>query len=462
MNNFPLDEKTWYRKRDDRTDRVENIDGYQNFRVGVIIDSKIKESFSLQCMTLLTCNMLTRWCRRVTIDMPECNSLLHENDQFDFRNYVKQLISKIDPYGKFEFEKINDVDGVLVSGENEKESREEYVWINASGWIAGCGFGNPKTPLKEQGQRNPIGPAFAACMGVAEIFNMAVNKSSPEPYQKWYSLYDFGNGEDCNNLKNPEFCNNFDFGTIYQIGCGAVGSSLDYLISLTNWKGRFYLIDWDEIVYTNCNRSLPFTAYHAIDNKKKIEVCSDVLKTGQREVVAVEKSYNKFTDRKQPKKLPDLILCLANAENVWYTIQHNFPPLTLHATTTANWGINFGRHIPKKEWCILCRFGENLKDNFRPRCEEGVIWTQKDEEILGVLPFLSPAAAVLIMTEMAKMPEKNFPMNDNFINMSLKPQFGHIQLQHSAKKGCDCNEQSLELFRVLRKNSKFWKFTDDD
>ncbi len=457
---FPLDKGAWHNERDDRTNHSESIKELDNYHLGIIVDPRIVESFEIQCMTLLACNILARWCRKITIDMQNCQNIIHHT-QSDLKMEIKQLMSEIDPYGEFSFEHIpQDVDDILAIG-NGVKSDKPFTWINSDGWISGCGFGNRAGEIHYSGSNNPIGPSFAACFGVAQVFKKAIKKES-DSFEKWYSLYDYSNGASSVGLQNPDFCNDFDFGTIYQIGCGAVGSSLDYLISLTNWKGRFFLIDPDIITYSNCNRSLPFSAHDATHSKDKVVVCNNVIASNGREAFPIKKSYSQFSGTREFSKYPpDLILCLANAENVWSTIQNNFPPLVLHATTTKNWGTNFGRHIPKKEWCIMCRFGEHIKDNFIPRCEEGVIRTKNQEEVLGVLPFLSPASAVIMFAEMAKL-ASNIKSKGNFINMSIEPPFGHLELTYSAKNDCICNTQPLEIFSKFRENTKFWKLANND
>jgi len=49
-------------------------------------------------------------------------------------------------------------------------------------------------------------------------------------------------------------------------------------------------------------------------------------------------------------------------------------------------------------------------------------------------------------------------VNENFIDMSLQPKFGHTSLQMGPKIDCMCNKQSLDILNSLRKKSKFWRF----
>lgn len=459
MKSFPLSENEWYKLRDNRTDLVEGVDNYQNFSVGVIIDPQVTNSYSTQCMTLLACNMLARWCRNITIDIPSCKNVLPHKNRENFEQNLLQLMIEIDPYGKFRLESVSveKFDGVLVIGNTPENESDLTVNIHGDGWMAGCSYGKKNTwDYKTTG--NPIGPSMASCMGVSELFQQAVCQKKPEPYTTWKNLYNF---TETNQLpiktENEPFCFDFDFGTIHQIGCGAVGSSLDYLISLTSWKGHFSLIDFDKIDFSNCNRSLPFTAYDAVAKNDKVKICNEYLKLGNRSIDNIVDSYDNFTGTEQfQNSSPDLVLSLANEQKVWSTIQDNFPPLTFHAATTQSWGINFGRHIPIQEWCIMCRFSDEIESDFHPPCETGEIPSNNNQKILGTLPFLSPAAAILIMADMAKLANKQFPINKNFIEMSLQRPFSKIIVQKSPVTNCICNSQSSSLYHKYRQNSKFW------
>ena len=246
--NLPLTRDEWYKIRDNRTNRVTKAD-FDNHTVGILLDPDYKESFSHQCMAYITCNIMSRWCRKLVIDLPNVESILPNQHHQNFKELIKNSVSSIDPYGDFQFDKIDDniVDQILVIGNHEKIYSKPTVWIDANGWIAGCGTDSNKHKFVSNDQsHNPIGPSFASCLGVAQIFQQAVEDTQNTEYQKWLSLFDFSTG-DPSRLQNPKFFTDFDYGTIYQVGCGAVGSSLDTLISLTNWKINLGLIDHDVV-----------------------------------------------------------------------------------------------------------------------------------------------------------------------------------------------------------------------
>lgn len=467
---FPLSKEEWYTARDDRTRRVDGASGFDRFSVGVVVDPKVRTSYSTQIMALTTLNILARWCRKITVQMPsQVFPYMHRQEGQDLTRTLQTMMSDADPYGEFSFddEVVGDgYDQLLVIGDTEKDYGDS-VWIDASGWIAGVGYGL-KSTLKTDAGSNPVGSTFASCLGVAELFRRATGLSEPKPHSRWYSLYAFSNSEKPGSLSNPEYVHEFDFGKIHQVGCGAVGSSLDFLLSLTNWKAEINLIDFDKIDPTNCNRSPAFTAYDAVTEKNKIDVCAGILANGTITPVAFNGDYSQFISQgKFLDNPPNLILSLANERNVWADIQHNCPPIVLHATTTPNWGVNFGRHIPKKEWCILCRFSDEITHEFTPPCSEGEIRGESngdngDKPIQGVLPFLSTMGASMILAEMAKLASSTYPVNKNFIEFSARyNDGGFVQGQRSPKPDCVCNTQHVSGYPNEIQASKFWGLVEN-
>lgn len=465
MTAFPLSKTEWYAQRDDRTKRIDGAFGFDNFRLGVIIEHNV-ESPSTQIMAIVVLNILGRWCRRITIEIPpQTISCLPFRNGHNLVDTLKQIITGADSYGEFGFGKVeeSECDEILVIGQTDKIFHKPHAWIGGGGWMAGVGFGKSGLAfLPDDG--NVVGPAFASCLGSAEVFKYAIGLSRPDRFAQYFSLYDFTHADNFKDLELHEYSPQRGFGKIHQIGCGAVGASLDFLLSLTEWKADIDLIDYDPVSFTNCNRSLAFSAYDAVNAKKKVEACRDLLNSRGISSKPFLGSYDDFLkEHKFLDNPPDLILCLANEQNIWSCIQNNYPPLVLHATTTANWGLNFGRHIPQKEWCIVCRFAKEMTNSFTPICGEGIIGNEAETAapIQGVLPFLSPAAAVLILAEMAKMNLACYPINKNFIQFSMKtPVAGFQKQQRKTDPNCiTCKEQSIEFYPDEIRSTKFWNLT---
>ena len=462
---FPLGKQEWYLMRDDRTGRVCDAHGFEDFKVGIIVSSEIANDFQCQVMTWLIGNILTRWCRYITFQIPEhVVSKLNILKGNNFKNSIEETLLQIDPYLTLKFDRVdeNKVNAICVVGNQIERIPKRAIWIDCDGWLAGIGIYPRRKNSRQIDSKNILGASFAACLGCSELFRQAIG-NEPLQEEQWFSLWDFKKSLSKDKLKNAAYINNWTFGHVHQPGCGAVGSSFNYLLALTEWSGSIDLIDFDNIDYSNCNRSLPFTAYQAADKMPKVEACIDILNFNPR--ISCRKflcDYSHYIEQGNfLKPPPDLILCLANQKNIWGVIQNNLPPIVLHATTTTNWGINFGRHIPKKEWCIFCRFSDEVKrlDQFTPVCGKGTMVEENDTlPILGVLPFLSPMSAILLLTEMAKMAfSEKYPVNSNFLEFSFKTSVGNFLASiGQINKDCICRRQEIETYLEPIKKTQYW------
>ena len=462
---FPLSKQEWYLKRDDRTRRVNEIEGFENFKVGLIISDEIANDFQCQVMTWIMGNILARWCRYIIFQIPEhVVSSLNFSKGNNFKDSFKEALLQIDPYLNLEFNDVdeNKVDVVCVIGNQKEQFSKKHIWIDCDGWLTGIGAYPRKEYSGRIASKNILGASFAACLACSELFGRAIGKEPMQEQEQWYSLWDFKKSLSKNELKNSLYINNWEFGHVHQPGCGAVGSSFNYLLALTNWSGSIDFIDFDAVGYSNCNRALPFTAYQAANEVTKVDVCLDLLKVNPR-IHCRKFSHNYSEYIKQGnffKPTPDLILCLANQGTIWPDIQQNLPPIVFHATTTTNWGINFGRHIPKKEWCILCRFSDEVKrlHRFTPECGKGTLVEDDGATpILGVLPFLSPMGAILLLAEMAKMAFPEYPVNSNFIDFSFKTSVGKfLASAGQINDDCICRRQEIDTYLEPIKKTKYW------
>jgi len=466
---LPLSEGEWYFRRDDRTRRVPAINGFNNFKVGIAVSNEVKNDFQCQIMTWIIGNILARWCRHITLQIPkDMISSLNLAKGRDFSNSIQRSLLNIDPYLTLEFDKVdeNRLDGVCVIGNPDVQFSEKAIWIDCDGWLAGMGIFPRERSYGREKSKNIAGASLAACLGCSELFRRATSKAPIKDKELWYSLWDLKKSADKNKLKNPPYVDSLEFGHVHQPGCGAVGSSLDYLLALTNWNGTIDLVDFDKVALSNCNRSLAFTADQAVHEVPKVEACEEILSFNP--AIRTRKflyDYSEFISQGNffaPP--PDLILCLANQGTVWADIQHNLPPVVLHATTTPNWGVNFGRHIPKREWCILCRFSLEIKrlHGFPPECGKGIVEDINSEApVLGVLPFLSPTAAILLLAEMSKMAFSDYPINANFVEFSFKSSTGNfLASSGEINEGCICRRQDIRTYPDLIKKTKYWRLVN--
>lgn len=462
MTDFQVPVDEWYRLRDDRTLRVTGVSGYEDFTLGIIVSDDVVDSFSTQVMTLLSVNIAARWCRNIRVEVNPARTKIYGYENQDFNRLLLSTALNADPYCNFKISRINESCSYVlgIGCLDSFHGFENYSGINGQRWLAGIGKNSMNHRLVEIGD-NLVGPAFASCLGAAEVFRFANGHEPMIKDEVWYSLYDFSKSYDFSELENPANQYEFDYGNILQIGCGAVGSCLDYLFSLTSWKADVSLIDFDQVEFSNCNRSLGFSAFDAQNKSNKVDACERILMNSLMTVQKFNGRYSEYLEQgRYHKNPPDVILSLANEENVWLDIQNNLPPLVLHGTTTPNWGVNMGRHIPLKEWCIVCRFWSDIDQEFTPECGEVEVRDDPSKPVLGVLPFLSITSAIFIFSEMAKMFSPSYPVNDNYVEFSMKKNNTEIMSLFKKSKQCEvCRYQKKDWYPEYTKKSKFWKLS---
>lgn len=444
----------WYEKRNNRINHVDGIklDYSQKLSICIVGGIDCINSYSGQVMLLVSINIFTRWYNSLTVNLTDdASCLIPNNASTSLKDTIKGIFNSNDPFGNFNFsnETPEKFDLILCIGSPDSKIKKPYYWIDAENWISGFGYGIYREFKKNhEADWNPIGASFAACLGASAIFERVIKSNESVQFTKYYSLFDFKSSENLKTLSNPIISKTLDIGKICQVGCGAVGSSFNYFLSLLNVSGFIHLIDFDFIEVENLCSSLLFKANDAIEKRKKVHSCKHFLdKIEGIEVEPHESDYSEYiAESNYFENYPDLILCFANERNIWSTIQHNQPPIVYHATTTPNWGINFGRHIPFKEWCIVCRFG-TVNYEYTPVCSNVKISNESDEkEVFGVLPFLSPAGAILTLAELIKFKNySNYPVNDNFTQFMFKVGAEFRSLQMEQKSSCPiCSTQEID------------------
>lgn len=449
--------------RFDRLDLIEGvIEGYKNHSVTILVSDNEADSLAIQVMALIASNLLSRWCRRVNVNVRKTECKIPNFQSQQFHNVLMEQ-SKKTPCDFTINCAEGGFDSTLLIGNHIQSSMAKATWIGCSGWLGGNGVGTMPQIDYSKNTSNILGAAFAACLGVSQIFRCA-NGAKKEEFSTWYSLFDFTKADYNASLSNPDnFPESLNLGTVHQIGAGAVGSSFLYLLALTNWTVDMCLIDYDEVQIHNCPTSLIFSDVDAENNIKKIDACQSFLQNTGITLKPFDSDYKVFiNDGKYSQDLPDAILCFANEKNIWLDIQQALPPLTYHSTTTKNWGINFGRHIPLKEWCIVCRFESELNHHMTAKCAEGDINANPgiDKEILGMLPFLPSVAAILVLADLAKTASQDYPLNENFIQFSMKTNNGSFLKYQNYPKPCfACEDYDETIYPIRVKRTKYWNLS---
>lgn len=431
----------WYNTRNKRTNSfLTPGKDLKGFKIGVVVES---EDLRIKILTELTVNMLARWCNNIVLDGCQKVDL----------NDLKVKIIDIDPYSNVELSSVSEIDtnlNILIATGKNVESNKPFVYADAMGWDAFCGLNEVGNLSKCNWDNDIIGISFAACLANAEafrVFNFGTNK----PYSRWYSLM----SRKCESTQPPKVeglkSKIENLGNIQIIGCGSIGSSFVHLFPYSGYKANFTLIDPDSVEDQNTSSSLLFNSFHSKDNILKTEVCEKYLMSNGIACKSTNEYYNQRVENL------DILLCFANEQNIWAKIQHNYPPISFHATTSNDWGVNIARHIPLKDECLACSFKNILKTEFVPNCSEVVMPTnEKDEEMhTAILPFLAPAAAVITLAEMLKAVNGIVSKEGTTIfNMStIEAEF--IEDMTAFGKCSICTNQET-IYSIVGNQSKYW------
>jgi ThiF family len=341
-----------------------------------------------------------------------------------------------DPFGTFTLadEIPRSADFVLHIGRHLPTSA--VVVIDAAGWYASCGGSD----LAAAGEGLPsIGAAGAACLGVAEVFRRAVGlRPMEEPFV--LDLHRLAPGFE--EVAPPP---REDLGRVLLVGAGSVGSAVAYVAACCGFRGDWMVVDHDKVKIENFNRGLLFdrTTYA----EPKAAVVADFLGCHRSVAEPFAGTFDEFVCAKGLLRWRDSVwVPVANEFGVRRSVQRNLPPVMTHASTSPNWTVNFGRHVPGRDDCLLCRFPVDPIADAALACStvslpsSGAI-----EPVDAALPFASALAGVLIVAELARLAATTKqPTAPNYVLFDLyQPGFALWTAQRRPLETCDCGRDEL-------------------
>ncbi|MDB4921213.1 hypothetical protein [Mucilaginibacter sp.] len=445
----------WYKERNKRTDGFADVKSVCHEVHATIKVTADAGHYDTQVMLKVLLNILARWCNNIHVCCPEVRDISEVNSTLPVS--MRGLLSKIDPFGNFTFgDEAQQGDITVFIGPPESDYLQPFIAIDSGGWISSCSFNNYGHCEKVTNDSNPLGPAMAACLANAELFRWA-NSIISVPYSKWYSLYDLS--VSTNSLICPVEFSNTDLGRLHVVGCGAIGSSFTYLINLTDLYGTLTFVDADQgVELHNTSSSLLFTPANVGSGLTKASLCAGYINRNFLVSEIFDGDYKNFGYKHDtPAKSAEVILCFANDFDIWSTVQHLYPPTVFHATTSRSWGINVGRHIPLKDNCIMCTFQQLARTKYVPVCAEGAM-PQKpvednaadaQEPHASILPFLSPAAAVVALAELVKYKLGKRP-DENTVQFNMSTSDGVLLDDQERAFNCAiCQHQSAGIYKNL-------------
>jgi molybdopterin/thiamine biosynthesis adenylyltransferase len=443
-----MDADEFYHLRDDRTNSCVDGRGYVARSVSITIDEEAAASYSGQVAFMLAANLTARWSRRVRVRSPSVpvDPRLVFRDELLERNLdiVALAVAKdADPFGDFAIDEVEGRDWIRVHVGAGAAPRGAYR-IHGQGWQA-LG-GDAVRPLSGTNGEVPLGAALAACVGVAWAFRVALGDDSPPGYVQ-LSLWNMRGGDAAAQGPSVEAQ---DLGRVMLIGCGAVGSSIAYLLPLAGIGGRVQLIDGDLVDTTNLNRS-PMFGFGDLTRSKCDVVASHLRRAG----IDAEPIHAWFDEAMARglafRERPDVVIPAANDRDVRRLVQHQVPPLQVYGTTGRDWQAFLGRHIPTAEDCLVCRFPTTAPGEPRLACSTGPIAAPSRAGVSqdAALPFLSAAAGVLAVAELVKTATSSFPVNPNFACLDFRgPLTDFMLIQRVPSVGCICGQQDAVWARL--------------
>lgn len=283
---------------------------------------------------------------------------------------LKQLIKSIRPVCQVTFvdQSRCNYDAVLSIGPNAIQHDFKFtVWSN--GWLASVSRnGNKEIPTS--GNVNPVGACAGALLGCIEIFKLALKKKMnalfPQEAQSCFALQRMRLIKDeirfstldysvnATSISNPQLPQIIDIGELYLVGLGAIGQAVVYTLSSLSLEGNVYLIDPDDVQWSNLNRYVGATAADAKENVCKVEVAKRLLETARDKlkVVPFPKSYDEFRESSFPRKYNLLISAVDNNETR-RLIQCDLPKVVLNAGTSESI-YSISRVELGRSQCLIC------------------------------------------------------------------------------------------------------------
>jgi hypothetical protein len=445
----------FYRLRDDRTNRVTRDRRYPHHVVRVVAAVDTVGTYAGQVQLLVAANLLARWCRRFELgcDDAPLHPLLQLPDCPTLHGRIAREVAAADPFARFTFPPKPSPDVAYMLGIGPGDLAEPtHFRVHADEWHAWAT--SQRTPPAVPDTQSPVGPAFAAALGIADAFKVATGMPAKMRIAAAaFSLYTRTLCPWDHPAAAPAEVGLPALGRAQMVGVGSVGSALVYLLRMLPLSGEIPLIDHDAVGYENLNRSPLF----GVDDvgRPKVEVAAEYLRSAL-SVTPHAMTYGQYVDDRGRKPGDvDLLLPLANEFQVRGTIEHNFPPLQVYGTTTPDWGINFHRHVPLRDDCSVCRFPGDAPQPVLA-CSGGQVQEPGAKPIDAALPFLSLAAAVLTLADILRVREPGYPHTPNFSFIDFKgPLEQVVTFDKRLRANCLCRTRSQRIHRAYIDGTRF-------
>jgi len=404
--------EAFYAERDHRTElAVHSLRRHVHSPAEIHVAREFAEDITVQRMALLAANLTARWCRNLRLSVPNVPLAppLGIHGEQTLVERLRRELWESDPFGTFSIGNLTDSSSAALClriGPHDKVGssfHESDYFIDASGWTA-LGWRSHQKPSYRRQPATAPAAALAATIGAADLFKRAVGHPPKDCLAAvaWCTWKHALNADSELAPADLAVSPAIDLGNLLLAGVGAVGSALLYILSLMQPQGKVTVLDKDRVDASNLNRSPLFTAEDAAWSRAKTEVAQRLLLLLGIQAETVDGTWHEHGERLSREPF-DVWVSLTNEQGAWAEVPFLLPPVVLHGTTTSEWGISFGRHIPRAEDCTACRL-PNPHAEFRGPCAEATIDSAEEGlRYRASLPFLSTVSAALIAAELLKL-----------------------------------------------------------
>ena len=453
---FPTSAGEFYALRDERTDRLTQVRRYQEVTCVLYLSPSLAETRSAQVTFLAAANLLSRWCRTVTLVAPRV--ALHPDLNYGSSDLVKTALNQMvdaDPFGSFDGRSTpptsaHDLALCIGGVDAAALSVDRAVFVSAAGWMAGVSAKRP-SPIATAETGNSVGALAAACLGVAQVFKMALDVPAASLIRDGiFDMFEL----DWADAPRVGPAPSTDIGRLLMVGAGAVGSSATYCMRMAGCEGQITILDKDVVEVSNLNRSPIFG--RQTHGCAKSAVVAAHLAGSALEATAHRLWWDEYIAQRDRSTLQfDVWLPLANERGVRSAMQHNVPPAMVHASTTLNWGVNHGRHLPGTDDCLAERFPDET--GAAPlACASGRAVDQ-EEAVDAALPFCSVFAGLLVTAELLRLQLEIDPPVPNYALIDFHGTLETVQkMDMKSRPDCICREHDPETHAMFNKGTRHW------
>ena len=386
----------FYRERDRRTTDYLGSIVLASTNVSVHVSADACEAESGQLLLLTLANQLARIHREIHFGLATPDARLLIPAVCGGTNLVdelSQLVSRIDPYGKFCLDEAHQLRPRNLSVGIGRYCRSDLKWyLGCNRSIAELA----RTPcrLGQDSSSDLRGAGLAAVLGAAAVTKDALNiETAPRTVSAWN--FQTGSAADAGPADLPSV----DVGRSLMIGAGAVASAAIYWLMQWGNASQWTIIDEDDVMLHNTNRCLLFFPDDAgwPDSAPNPKVAS--LSRYLDDVVPVQAWYDQAEEARDQF---DTVSILANERDVRTSVSHRNDPIQFQATTGRSWLSQLHRHIAGRDDCVRCRMADIRAPQLA--CSEAPLSTShQPSESDSALPFLSAGSGLMLVTALQRL-----------------------------------------------------------